>query len=244
MKTRLEKIRLSARQGFTLVELMVVMVIIMILIAGTLNIATNFTAQSAYNQSYNLMSALLAETRATAFESRSYRALCVETLEVDGRYRCYASVMKYDETNNKFILADSESMREFPEGLAFGKLNADTCDSSGLKISPSNLKNFSNFIIVFSPEGKVITKVNGSSIKWDLPMHSNLQDDGLLTNSIDSSFLTSTRSEEGTQAFMLLNYQQAYLLGENDATSFKNYLEQDFEFITMNRHTGLVMSNN
>lgn len=173
----------ALRAGFSLIELMVVIALILLISGATLpSIITIFNA-GAEAQAYNLLTAQLTAARALAIQEATYTAVHVQRVaagDADATYLShmtdtfYSAVMIYadpDETDNNhdryFQLADGFTPRKLPGAAAFGEIDAA---APGYKsLAQADLEDFTTLSIVFSPNGSVVRNVAGGDIVFRTP---------------------------------------------------------------------------
>ena len=231
----------AIRNGFTLVEMLVVITLIVLVLAISLpSIVTAFTA-GADTQAYNLMAAMLNSARATAMVEGSYAAVHCQLSDRDEHdQKSYLAVLRYDETNDDFEFDPADTIAPLPGKIAFGEISGDylggTDDDefrnlgSGTGFSDT-LRGFTTFSVAFDSDGQVVKYPNGNtngvvisdSNLFGTPSSSN----GLLWN--------DPGGEPGVTAMTIFDYSIVEVMSQSDR---QDYLDENGQFLPLNLYTG------
>ncbi len=230
-------------RGFTLVEMLVVIAIVVLVLGMALPSITGIFTAGADSQAYNLIASQLSAARALAIQEGTYAGVHVqmgnEATDSDLKDTCWAAVMQYDTSLSPaaFRLADGFTPRQIPGRYAFGEVSGAFITASAFdNLSDTNLDNFTSFTVVFSPNGAVVKQVNNANIQFDIA-------------SIDSLFLNSlwvnhgNLVEAGATALTLFSYKE---FREFDSitsdtareTARQDYLDTNADLIPLNVYTG------
>ena len=215
------------QKGFTLVEMLVVMSIISILVIGTMKLNANMMSSDVNEQCYYKYAQLVSSARAEAFRSQNYTAICVELSPntndaLDDEKHCFLSVLNYNSGAKRFEATGAgEKFVKVPEGRAFMYINKNT----GASILSKKLEDISSFIMIFSPDGQLVTDVDGSQVSWEAPKQKSLNK-------------TKIYTAYGQKYVSPYNYRKASLI--DDANDRKRFLAGEVELIRINPQTGVI----
>ncbi len=230
------------RRGFTLIELIVVITIIVLAASIALPTAINLFSAGADSQAYNIIAAQLARARAIAIRDNTYAGLHIQKsdnpdMELDA---FYSAVVTYNSSAANFDLADGTKPRKLPGSIAFGQLNdsGSTAFVSGgtyqTNVS-SNMDNFTTFTIVFGPSGQVVTNVAGGGVTF--------ADNNLFIATASgppgsgaTELWTNPGSEAGVTAITMFDYTE--LVGRSTDATRRDYLNEAGQFLPINVYTG------
>ncbi len=240
----------ALRAGFSLIELMVVIALIMLISGATLpSIITIFNA-GAEAQAYNLLTAQLTAARALAIQEATYTAVHVQRADTSQLYLShmtdafFSAVMIYDGASSQFNLAPGFIPRKLPGAAALGEIDAAAAGYKSL--AQANLVDFTTLSIVFSPNGSVVRNVGGNDIQFD-------QNDPIFWNDNTQTPLPETKlwdpdlanddtnnangpGEPGTTAVVVFDFPT--LRAIPGAAARDNYLDQNARLVPVNIHTG------
>ena len=226
-------VRQCKRKAFTLIELIVVIVLIMLIAATALPTISGLFNAGADEQAYNIISAQIGAARALAIVDGVYAGLHVQIADrLDMENTCFAAVVVDPDANGTFALAPGFNPQQMPGNIAFGELSNTFVDSSGEYQGLANLGDFTSFTIVFSPAGEVVNNVNGSNISFNDP---NLFKSGTIGDT-DPQLWNPLGNENGVSAITLFDYKTLKSL--SGATARENYLNENGQFMALNIYTG------
>lgn len=241
------------RPGFTLVELMVVTVVIVLVAAIALPTIAQIVGSGAQEQAYNLLAAQLASARALAMLESTYTGVHVQPADEDRvedgdlEERIYTAVVIYDHENGYFDVADGFDPKPLPGKTAFGEISdyfvtkdSDVSDYRSTHLSDDDdIEDFMTFTFIFSPDGSLVRTLHGKDSDGD---------DYELTFSDEDGFFRgddrlwdralADDDEQGVLAVCLFNYTDFTILdsGSNRA----DMLNEAGRFLPVNVHTGQV----
>ncbi len=172
-----------ARRGYTIIELLVVITIIVVLAGVALpNIVAMFSA-GAQSAAYNMLAAQITAARACAIQNGTFAALHIQmSITNDPKINpgCYVAVMLYDRTNGNFGLAEGYTPRRMPGTMAIGEIRVDPNTAGGTpgyfvipgstmpaayqNLTNVDLDDFREMTIVFSPTGSIVNSIGSSGI--------------------------------------------------------------------------------
>jgi len=235
----------TRRRGFTLVELMVVISII-VLIAGTAlpSIIAIFHSGSEA-QAYNALRGMLTAARALAIQRATYTAVHVQRADTSQPYLAnlhdafFAAVMIRDKSTGLFKLTEGYTPRRLPGTAAIGEISDEFVDfSSGAYQNLGDVDDFTTLSIVFSPHGSVVKYVGGENIQFDA-------NDKIFRNAIpgvDKTMLWDDRlandygsGEPGVTAVVIFDYAKFKSMTPGARAA---YLAQRARLVPINIHTG------
>ncbi len=162
----------ETRNGFTLVELMVVIALIVIVSGIALPSISRLFSAGADTQAFNLLAAQVAMARGQALLKHTYAGVHVQmadtTAQPDLENTCYSAVIQgYDHdadnaTAPHFRLGEGQEPIALPNSIAAGGLNADTMGvNAGDAYTVGDLDDFTSFNIVFDENGHLTKYVFG-----------------------------------------------------------------------------------
>ena len=233
----------AGRRGFTLVEMLIVVALIALLaMIAVPSFITMFSA-GAESQDYNSVSALLNYARAHALKTNNYVAVHFQPAAGKNSLvkndNCYAAILEFDPT----LLAGAGAFRTptnptsfppvaMPQGVGIGQLASPFVDVNNDKYDDDELRDdldgFMTFTIVFSPQGTVVTKINGKLINFDGP---NSYFDGSLW-----VVGTATQDKEGVRALTIFSRTKIEPLTAPGKRV--EYLATNAPYLPVNSYTG------
>ncbi len=160
-----------SRRGYTIIELLVVITIIVVLAGVALpNIVAMFSA-GAQSAAYNMLAAQITAARACAIQNGTFAALHIQmSITNDPKINpgCYVSVMIYDRTYGNFGLAPGYTPRRMPGTMAIGEISGDFVILPGgtgyQNLTNNDLDDFREMTIVFSPTGSIVNSIGTGGI--------------------------------------------------------------------------------
>ena len=260
--------RMAARRaGFSLIELMVVIGLILLISGAALpSIITIFNA-GAEAQAYNLLTAQLTAARALAIQKATYTAVHVQradsaSTDPNDDYlnhmtdTFYSAVMIYadpdeddGDPNRYFELAEGFTPRKLPGAAAFGEIDAA---APGYKsLAQPSLEDFTTLSIIFSPNGSVVRNVGGADIVF---LTTDVFDppDPIFENDLTATPPTETKlwdpglaNDDGAGGSTgepgttaVVIFDFPTLRAVPMGTARANYLNQNARLVPVNIHTG------
>lgn len=158
--------------AFTLIEMMVVIAIIALLAAIVLPTAARLFTASSGEQARAMLTASLTGARAKAIEEAEYRIVHVQVGKEGHTWVC--SMAGRDEGLGRGMEFGGEGLvwpRRIPGRVAFGGIDKRFLVADGdnykLNLTDEELEDFTTFSVGFSPDGTVITNINGEGFALD-----------------------------------------------------------------------------
>ena len=241
----------ETRNGFSLVELMVVIALIVIAVAIALPSISRLFSAGADTQAFNLLAAQCAAARAQAIQNATYAGVHVQMSNRSDLEGCYGAVMWDDPstTDHNLSLSPDHEPQKFPGSYAFGQLSDpflnQTGGSKAYSITafdgdtPGAIEDFLTFTIVFNAEGQVSKYIDNDDItlaKGNLIKNGSIDE----TSSSDDNFLWEEPSDNGNEAGVtavtLVDYPTFISL--TDRNDRDDYLEETAQFMALNYYTG------
>ena len=243
----------SGRTGFSLIELLVVMVVICLIAGITLPSIIRLFTIGAIEQSRNILSGQLSAARAIAIQQNTYAGVHVQRSADNAlpgrRGRFFSAVVTLDGKGQLFILADGYAPRSLPVPAAAGAMvrgltiTDDTPptyiagDDSGV----ANIRDFTTFTVVFAPDGTPASMANGGNIDFDQKSPFNPTEPATyLWDRTWANQYSSSDSRQGVMDGIVLfdfNEYQAKPAPEDKA----QYLMGYGNILIINRYTGQLL---
>ncbi len=234
----------SARQtrGFTLVELMVVVSVIIIAAGIALPTVVQLVTAGAEEQAYNVLSAQLTSARALAIRQGTYAGVHVQPADSqrveDGELpnRVYTAVVVFDRESGRFDVADGFDPRPLPGRIAFGKITDRFVAGGDYRTGAFGTNDIDEFItltFVFSPDGAVVRTVEGRDVEF------NTEEDGFFQGPQrlwDGGLANA--DGEGVWAVCLFDLEQLLIM--DGSAQRAAMLNEAARFLPVNIHTGQV----
>ena len=168
------------QRGFTLVEMIVTITVIVLLAGMTLPVVSKLFSSGAEMQAYNLLAAQIAAARAQAIQQGTYAGVHVQPGDATPDLReakdVYSAVIVFNKTSGKFDLAPGFELTVIRGHYGFGDI--DYLEGAGSFDDTAGEYGFDNFdeaddftraTIVFSPEGRLVRQVIGGKDLDDDP---------------------------------------------------------------------------
>ena len=253
--------RRGRRGGFTLIEMLVVLAIILLIAGITLPSIVKLFDAGAEEQSYNILSAQLTAARALAISENTYTAVHIQradaTDEMKGQNIFYSAILRFREIRDgdaMFFPAEGFPVRKLPAKIGVIDVEEFTTKSPAWHETTDGYGEFGDFrtvwnpyamTIVFAPDGRVVRRVYDKDIKVD-PTSDLVMDSGQTTTDKPDAIWNWRRgggygdgSEGGRTMLVLVNSGQLNLLKFNNPRSPEiDYLNENGLIISVNRYTG------
>ena len=218
--------------GFTLIELVITISIMVLVGAIVLPSIVNIYNAGAESQSYNMLAAQIGAARALAIQTGEYTMLHVQMSDVSTmQERCCSAIFSYDRQNNRFETVAGYPPKIFPKGIAFGELSA-TYATDDVDAPYQNLNDdegFTTFNLIFSPTGQLVKQVEGGMVYF---------------NATNPIFTVGTRlwsipsAEYGVTAVTVFDSKEFL---NRSAADRVTYLNTSGEFLSINVYTGQLL---
>lgn len=231
---------LGRRQGFTLVELTVVIALLILLMAIATPTVLNVIEQSATAQAYNTVSSQISAARAEAIDRGTFALLHIQIVDPDKlpdeEGTCWSAVMVYDEDDDVFRLAEGYQPVKLPVGAAFGELtesfvNADGTYNSGNLNGDAAMEDFTSFSVVFDAQGRLARTVAGKNVRFTAASGS------LFNNGSGIWDLNTADDEPGVTAMTVFEFRP-FQAGSGDQRA--DLLDESGTFLPINVYTGEI----
>ncbi len=240
-------------EGFTLIEMMVVIAIIALVSASVLPSAMQIFTSGSEAQTYNLLIAHLAAARGLAITSGDYA--CVHVQQADPNQTSgtglidawYVAILTHNASSGLFSLADGYTPRRLPGSMVFGEFSSTHVTGTGNYQNigtQAQVENFTCFTIVFSPSGSIVRQVGRADITFDSadlifagqtsPPIAILWDDAVANRDADQDGATDS-GEDGVAAVVLFDYSKFKTLS---AAARPGFLQSSGRLISINLYTG------
>lgn len=226
--------------GFTLIELAVALTVILMIVTMVVPTMSKMLSSRASMEAFNLVAAQLSAARAEAVTSNTYAGIHVQLgFHDDMKETSYSMIIhvpqnQVDDANPKFTRPDIFMPQELPGGTALGQLTSKyvtSGDPGRYRVSSdSDLKNFCAFSLIFSPDGMVVTEVQGKNIRFDTAhaMFSGNEKTKLWDPGIADD-------KPGVTAFTMFDYREVW---KREPADRSDYLDKHGQFLPVNMHTG------
>jgi prepilin-type N-terminal cleavage/methylation domain-containing protein len=229
--------RMKLQKGFTLVEMLVTVGIIMLLAATMIPSIASIMRESSDSQAYNMVVASLSTARARAIKTSANCGVHVQmgtgTLNGSLPDSAYVGVIEEKLVNgarlpNNFVLANDVVLQKIPGNYAFGNVSDATCDNSGFKpAAVANLQDFTSLSVIYGPSGMVLPAYNV-----------NLNNVG----SGDNRVWTDSTNIPSVTCMTMFYYPDVARL--SNTTDRKNYLDRGGQLLPINSYTGQLFPRN
>jgi prepilin-type N-terminal cleavage/methylation domain-containing protein len=165
--------RRTYRRGFTLIEMVVVIAMILLIAGAALPSVLTLFSAGADKQTVNLLAAQLAECRSMALTRGTHTALHIQpadaTVARKNANQCYVTFF-YLDPNGVFVPEPSYNPKTLPGSIAIGDIDGPTLQADGSydMTGPKRLAEFQTVTLVFSPNGQLVTHVRGESPRFSM----------------------------------------------------------------------------
>ncbi|MFP4052371.1 MAG: Tfp pilus assembly protein FimT/FimU [Phycisphaerae bacterium] len=232
------------RAGFTMVEMMVVLGVIILAAGIALPSITTLMQSGADKQAYNLVAAQIRAARALAIEEGTYAGVHIQLADdrknPDMEGTCYAGVVIFQQMDSEtnptmayFDVAGGYDVHPIPGNMAFGDLsNEKGTIGGGGDFSYGNPKSFTTMTLIFAPSGRLIYSVQGKPVRLS-PTSPFVSGSNALW---DDDRGSGQREEFGTSAICMFNYREFSLAGSSSNKS--DYMNKNAILLPVNVHTG------
>ncbi len=243
------------RTGFTLLEMMVVVGLVIVLATVTLpSIIALFNA-GADAQAYNLLAAQLTAARALAIEKGDYAGVHVQLADAEDEddpgallrpeleHVCYSALVNRRSSTRMFKVY--ETPRRVPGSMCFGKIVSGaggTVSGESYTSASENVSRFTTFTVVFDPFGSAVRTVQGGPVQFD-PNDAVFTDPdpGEIEDYLGSQRLWELddqycQNQNAVTAMTMFDFAGYYnpAAGSGD----NGYLNENAQFLPLNIHTG------
>jgi len=232
---------MAQSKGFTLVELMVVLALIMLISAVTLPSVARIFSSGADAMTYNLMSAQLEAARMHALESSTPAGMHAQLADPTARPELagaqYSTVITYNDQTGvpeyqKFTQAPGYVPRAMPGSMAVGDADNFRTGESWNPLDDAQLADFTTFSMVFSATGVLVTTVAGQ----DIDFHWAAEYNGLFSGTT-TKLWDPPAAETGTSALTIFNYAEASVL---TPAQRQDFLNESAQYLPVNSYTGML----
>jgi len=210
----------------------------MVVLAGIAlpSIAQLFTG-GAFARARNTLSTQLAMARAIAVRQNTYAGVHVQPADgasdPDVRDTVWSAVVVYDAIQKRFTQRDGDSAQRLPGHVGFGELHVDFLDGNdydAAALDAAGFRDFTRFTIVFSPAGRLVTKVEGGPVKFN---------PGAPAFSGTTKIWTMPAEESAAEAVTVFDYAQLKVLS---AANRAEALNAGGVFIGLNPYNGQLLA--
>jgi len=224
------------RKGFTLVEMLVVIGIIVIALSLVLPPASKIFTTAADAQARQLFSAMLGAARGKAIENQSY-ALVHCQIGVDGS--CWVAVMVHNQDTGKFELATGYLPQQIPGDIAFGEISTDFVQNDHYlpqSLDTDNeLQDFTTFNIIFTSSGSLASSDYTPDIDTNVKLFGN--DNATPEQKIWDIPAGLEINEPTVRAVTIFPHKTLVAVGDR-----ANWLDKNGQFLCINSYTGRLIS--
>jgi prepilin-type N-terminal cleavage/methylation domain-containing protein len=232
--------RRTNKTAFTLVELMVVVVVILLAVGIALPTIVQLVTSGAQEQAYNTLAAQLASARALAIREATYAGVHVQRAAEDRvddgelpANTMYASVVRLGD-NGLFDVPDGFDPAVLPGRTAVGEISDTFIDGSNYDagaLGNAAIDDFTTVTFVFAPDGSLVTTVRGQPVLFDDTEDGFFRGDERLW---DAGLAND--DEVGVLAVCLFDYTRFVTLP--DAAARRDMLNEAGRFLPVNVNTG------
>ena len=241
----------TSGRGFTLVELLVTITVISLLVGISLPSMMALFDAGADKQACNIMAAQLMNARAEAIRNMTYAGVHVQLADHNAPGNsalenvCFTAVVWDDPDtpeDNMLTLMPGCSPQRMPRHIALGRIDSAYVTPGGdyKGLGGDGLKGFTTFTILFSPNGKVATQVEGQNLRFVASGEKGLLFSG------GGKLWDHSRAEGGTgtglpgaTALTIFNIEK--FVFASDASDRAEYLDINGMFLPINLHTGRLL---
>ncbi len=232
------------RAGFTMVEMMVVLGVIILAAGIALPSITSLMQSGADKQAYNLISAQIRAARALAIEEGTYAGVHIQLADKganpDLEGTCYSGIVIFQQMDSEanptvayFDVAGGYDVHPIPGNIAFGDLSNEKNSIGGSgDFSYGNPDSFTTMTMIFAPSGRLVYSVQGKPVRLS-PTSPFVSGPRRLW---DGNRGGGQREEFGTSAICMFNYREFSLAGSS--TDKSKYMNQNAILLPVNVHTG------
>ncbi len=238
MKLTTRTTRDVTRAAFTLVELLVVITVISLLMVMVLPSIAGLFRSGSQSQARNMADANLRSTRSMAVQRRRYTALHFQR-GLDGGY-WMAPLEEQDGSGQKvFDMADGAEATKLPGTMGGGEVSAKfVAGDNYIAMSDTAVSDFTTFTVIFDPNGRLVTEVDGNDLKFDSGSLLLEANPAAWTQRRKSIWERSValKSEDGVRAFGLFDKAEFDLITEDDVR--RVFLSNSARFLPINPYVG------
>ncbi len=220
--------------GFTLIEMAVAVAIIVMVVLMVVPTMSKMLSSRASMEAFNLVAAQLSAARAEAIAGNTYAGIHVQLDEATEMVDkvAYSMIIVYDKDDSVFRRHNLFTAQELPGRTAMGKLTGTFITGNPAKYrnlgTDSLLGSFCAFSVIFSPEGTVVTKVDGNKIMFD-------SSDPMFNGATKLWDYPRANGKAGVTAFAMFNHLEVL---KRETSAREVYLDENGQFLPVNMHTG------
>lgn len=234
-------------RGFSLVELLVVVSLIILVAGIALPTVFNLFGAGADAQAYNLLAAQLAYARSQAIFLGTYVGVHVQMADrTELEKHCYSAVVQGNPDGGGdivFSLLDGSKPEKIPGNMAFGKLTSNFFGAGANDDEYQNLDDlddedgFTTFTIVFSPDGQVVKYVEDDAVGNIVFANDDLFSASSNTSPTGTELWSLPDAEPGVTAVTIFNYAEMEAI--SSANKREDYMHNNWgQILALNIYTG------